>query len=92
MPKFSKFPWQVPEYIGVGFDILDADGFCIAQNVYEEADARLIAAAPDLYEELQNLLWYLYELQGQGFMRETQEDIDRVEALLKRIDGEENNS
>ena len=91
MPKFSKFPWQVPEYIGVGFDILDADGFCIARNVYEEADARLIAAAPDLYEEVINLLEYLYDLQSQGFMPETQDDINRVEALLTRIDGKEDN-
>ena len=54
-------------------------------------EERLRAAAPDLYEEVINLLEYLYDLQSQGFMPETQDDINRVEALLTHIDGKEDN-
>lgn len=89
MPKFSKYPWRVSEHIGVGFDIVDADGFCVAQNVREETDARLMAESPNLCEEVINLLEYLYDLQSQGFIPETQDDINRVEGLLARIDGTE---
>ena len=60
-------------------------------------DARLAAAAPELLEELREMLYYarcVYEQNGgddeqRGLAPKIKMDIDRVEALLRRVDPEE---
>ena len=64
------------------------------QNEEKTANARLIAAAPELLKELREMLEYTRilrsfylddeDLRGKGTMIE--EDIERVEALLKRVE------
>lgn len=52
---FNKFPWSISEYkYGRDAIVIDADGFDVAKVCYPNRDfnARLIAAAPDLYEAL----------------------------------------
>ena len=89
-----------------GFILYGSDGFVIARREVEEttdrneemvANARLIAAAPELYEELREILDYAREVYAQfggddekrGRAPRIREDIVRVEALLKRLDGED---
>lgn len=64
------------------------------KDVPKPEDARLIAAAPELLKELREMLEYARilrssylddeDLRGKGTMIE--EDIERVEALLKRVE------
>ncbi len=44
------------------------DGECIADTVYEMADAALIAASPDLLRELKHLVRALEPLERDGIM------------------------
>lgn len=79
--KFTPGPWEVVEDIRyedkesqytAGFDIFNFDGTSVVgcegisgDSEKERANAILIAAAPDLLEALENLLWhaeYLEEL------------------------------
>lgn len=62
MSKFTPGPWVVREVAGMGFP--GQRGFAIDFNedqeqvvdfVYEEADAKLISAAPDLLVALENV-------------------------------------
>ena len=99
MPNFTKGKWVDCGDCTVGVENEDGTIKCwICEcepdyvHIEEEnalANARLIAAAPEMYNELHNLLEYLYDIQSEGFMLQTQEDVNRVEALLARIDGEE---
>jgi len=53
--EFDNFPWSVSEYkYGHDAIVIDADGFDVAKVCYpnRDANARLIAAAPQLYEAL----------------------------------------
>lgn len=63
MSEFTKGPWVVNKTgihwnnpslcnIEIAFGEI---GECICDTVYEEADAHLIAAAPELYEKLDEL-------------------------------------
>ncbi len=67
--KHTPGPWKVhkmPKAIGYAeWEIhYSDDGECVAEIVYKEADAHLIAAAPDMYEALKDVLaWW-------GFPRE----------------------
>ena len=52
MAKFTPGPWKVIEDYGGIYDLFDeAHGFQVATG-YGEANARLIAAAPAMYEAL----------------------------------------
>ena len=57
MPAFTQGKWKVNAHAPKGFthadmdNIISADGKYIA-SVQKKADARLIAAAPDMYEAL----------------------------------------
>ena len=64
-PKFTPAPWKIegdlsalPEDIGVGIcnRSHDGDDWNVASVHSSAANARLIAAAPDLYEALVDLL------------------------------------
>ncbi len=55
---FDKFPWSISEYkYGRDAIVIDADGFGVAKVCYpnRDANARLIAAAPQLYAALVNV-------------------------------------
>lgn len=55
--KFTKGEWQVERFVnGKGFEIaFNDDGEVIADYVYEESDAHLIAAAPKMYKFLDDI-------------------------------------
>jgi len=57
--KHTKSPWKVVERTTngtKGFEVTyGSDGELITDHVYEESDAKLIAAAPDLLEAAINL-------------------------------------
>ena len=60
-PEFTPAPWKAykrPEPIGFAWWEIHwpEDGECVAEVVHEEADAKLISAAPDLYEALEELM------------------------------------
>ena len=52
--KFTKGEWRVEGVVnGKGFDVtFNDDGEVIADYVYEEPDAHLIASAPEMYKAL----------------------------------------
>lgn len=92
-PAFMKTAhFLVAEVRGWGYLQYRADG-----EQVQAANARLIAAAPELYEELREILDYAREVYAQfggddekrGRAPRIREDIVRVEALLKRLDGED---
>lgn len=62
MTKHTKGPWNQPRYLIYASHMAKAEYPIHAKNrgliakAYREADARLISAAPDLLEALQNLL------------------------------------
>lgn len=90
MLKFTPGPWHVPEYIGAGWDVVDVHDVNIAQNIQEEADARLIAAAPEMY----GLLYEALQELKHNMLKEydTSSVWPCIKELLNRIDGEEDNS
>lgn len=90
-------PWKVQTFSAKTYMISTFQNGLIAQHVPGEANARLIAAAPEMYEELREMLYYarcVYEQHGgddeqRGLAPKVKKDIDRVEALLRRVDPEE---
>ena len=84
-PKHTPRPWfydgenmdseAAASYGGNGYEIFtrDAQGevdIPIAGEVIEEADARLIAAAPELLEALNDLVEHTEEFDGHGWQTE----------------------
>lgn len=99
-------PWRVIVNPVRGVIVKGPNGVIIAsrplckewkRNEELYANARLIAAAPEMYEELREMLYYarcVYEQHGgddeqRGLAPKIKKDIDRVEALLRRVDPEE---
>ncbi|QDP61753.1 MAG: hypothetical protein Unbinned4466contig1000_65 [Prokaryotic dsDNA virus sp.] len=54
--KFTKGEWKVERFVNnKGFEIsFNDDGEVVADYVYEEADAHLIASAPDMYQVIED--------------------------------------
>jgi hypothetical protein len=56
--KHTPGPWEVGEYIGTGQPIVTAEArdICAVEDYYKDgaANARLIAAAPDMLEALRD--------------------------------------
>ena len=67
MPAFTQGKWQVNAHAPEGFshadmdNIISADGNYIA-SVQKEADARLIAHAPDMYEALKECYDFIEDI------------------------------
>ena len=91
MSKFTKGKWRV-KYIPIIQGIFDEDNKPIQLN---EANARLIAAAPEMYRMLQlnmNVLETLiqeYDLFEDAGVAWLHKHLDEAEKLLARIDVED---
>lgn len=73
MNKYTRGPWKagrLPARVGDGFGyggestVILGDGLVIILESGREADAKLIAAAPDLLEALKDILEYTSEMDG----------------------------
>ena len=85
MSKFTPGEWIVKELLsswGV-FAVNEGERTGVA-DCLEYADARLIAAAPEMYRLLQNFCY-----PEEPFDARIAKKCDEVRELLKRIDGEE---
>lgn len=71
MPEFSKGMWRYDNILGL---------FINSENNNTIANARLIAAAPEMYELMK--IWV--QVQAQPTLRNAQ---DKARELLERIDG-----
>ena len=76
--KFTPGPWRVCyDRAFERFYICTADAIDVVGHANDRADARLIAAAPEMYEVLHNIT-----LDVRYF------DMDKIEAILKKARGE----
>lgn len=77
--KFTPGPWRVCwDRDMLRFDIVWSETGDIIGHANDRSDARLIAAAPEMYELFHNIT-----LDARYF------DMDKVEAILKKARGEE---
>ena len=87
MPKFTSGKWKVEMVYG-DYPIVTADGRIVADCFNNEANARLIAAAPEMYVELYEALQLCAghsSYDGDDFS----EQAKSIRELLARMDGEE---
>lgn len=101
MSDFSKGKWRYSEtnntvvinddrYIPVAFLV----GCSMFSKQEYQANGRLIAAAPEMYELLNSIAWYIeatQKLQKDYLADEFSDYATRVKELLARIDGEAEN-
>ncbi len=87
MSKFTKGKWRV-KYNPIIQGIFDEDNKPIQLN---EANARLIAAAPEMYEMMKNASNYILECAKlySPFPDELCMYAERTKELIARIDGED---
>ena len=80
--KFTKGEWRVERFVnGKGFEIaFNDDGEVVADYVYSEHDAHLIAAAPDMYKMLESIAISMECFHGV--------DTDSIYELLAKARGE----
>ena len=95
MSKFTKGKWEYAEYVPEGVTINGKEFIIFTESVNpqdegddvalarREADARLIAAAPEMYEEL---IFAMAALRDGDVCDKKR--ADKIEALLARIDGD----
>ena len=82
---FTPGPWYTYQsHKDVNRHIACKDGNSIAKEVHH-ANARLIAAAPEMYEVLSELLDTLEMSKGYGF----DEEYDKLREVLAKVDGGE---
>ena len=80
--------------IPIGYHGIFSDGKGNENSLATESIARLIAAAPELHEELREMLdyareayaWYGGDDEKRGKAPRVKKDIERVEALLRRVE------
>jgi len=58
------------------------DGECISDHVYEEADAKLIAAAPEMFEALKRVEAYLVANEDILAPFPTRSELDNIRAAM----------
>ena len=88
-PKFTAEPWGVNHLIHVhslkdGNQVCKMTGFERRKRSQMQANAHLIAAAPEMYEELEKVLRLL---KSKPFLDEKSEGIARIENLLAKARG-----
>lgn len=90
MRNFSKFPWTLKESNGTT-EVASADGGTVCDNeMYypqhvAEDDMHLIAAAPEMYVLLKQIL-RAYEANEEWCGRELEPAI-KIRAVLKKVEG-----
>ena len=88
MSEFTKGDWWVRERVtnGVnGYEVCwSKDDECVTDHIYTLADANLIAAAPELYEALDDLLDELLNCSGHNV---TEAYVIKAEAALRKASG-----
>ena len=98
MSEFSNGIWEYVEYIPEGITLNGKEYLIMSGGedvalALRENDARLIAAAPELYHMVAYLLGYVREWKaissGTVYKEKVSRDISKAETLLARIDGEE---
>ena len=84
--KFTKGEWKVDRFVNnKGFEIsFNDDGEVVADYVYEEADAHLIAAAPEMYRMLELALSRMDDDSIEDFVYSYQD----IKQLLAKARGE----
>ena len=105
--KHTRGPWLIgPMNESIRPDVTtphvgQINGGCIIATLYGSdmaANANLIAAAPDLYDELKEARGYVYELlcrrrlefsgrERTGYVTEMEECIDLIDAALAKAEG-----
>ena len=92
MSEFTKGKWYVIQGAGIDeLDVISEDkrnicclfGYSVSRWNEQKANARLIAAAPDMYEEL---IFAMAALRDGDVCDKKR--ADKIEALLARIDGD----
>lgn len=91
----TQGPWS---YIGNGDVVAKSDKYCggekdiasvfLTVNDEDEANARLIAAAPELLEALQAIVKSLVDQDDEGMIEHAQQMIDARVAIAKATGGE----
>ena len=90
MSEFTKGKWYVIQGAGIDeLDVISEDkrnicclfGYSVSRWNEQKANARLIAAAPEMYELLK--VWV--QVQAQPTLRNAQ---DKARELIERIDGD----
>ena len=89
MPKFTPGEWEAEKIYDASWVVFAKD-LPVAECNSNEANARLIAAAPEMYRYLRLMVSYVNDIVDDP------EDIrvrpiEEVYALLARIDGKEDN-
>ena len=86
MSKHTKGPWQVrkSEY----YYLVESEGYLIAKQE-RKADARLIAAAPELLRELKSAIFYIETYGGEVTSNfAAGENLNTIKTLIKKAEGE----
>lgn len=79
--------WKIQKYGRKykAYRVYFTDGYVyqpIANDILDETDARLIAAAPEMYEELKELLSWIDTVEGYG----KDVVIGKIKAILTKIE------
>ena len=95
MSNITKGKWEATPIYGDHWTV-SVDGRIAIDCFSNEANARLIAEAPEMFDMLHYLLGYVREWEkissGRIYKAKVQKDIKEVEELLARIDGKEINN
>ena len=95
MSDFSKAKWKVQKVLGkvIGVATNRSSEFSVEMvcSLNDEANARLIAVAPEMYEMMENTSHYILECAKlySPFLGELCMYAERIKELLARIDGED---
>jgi hypothetical protein len=91
-PKYTPAPWTMKQGRNKSLWVMAPDETCVAEigghfEGHHEANARLIAAAPDLLaacEELLASVRRIAALNGGGYMRDDSARCERAQAAIDR--------
>lgn len=86
--KHTKGPWLnqnphiVPEIRGIGYAICEINTLPHFHEEEQAANARLIAAAPEMYKLLVSIVHAASLPEGEGWI-----DVDEIELLINKLGG-----
>lgn len=91
--KFTPGPWKIKHFEWEGFPNNSIEygesGECVAEYVANDADAKLISAAPEMYEFInwiRSVAGQCAIIKGKKFFPQI---LDKADELLKKARGEE---